>query len=132
MLKRTRSTNNNNAMNRSLFVTAALVAGLAAASAQTPAAQRADTLASECLLNTDERAWSSLGLTTEQVSQVRAIQTECKTDCVALNKEAARDGAMSPAILAKHQERIQNVLTQEQYGKWLEWCSENDGHTRVK
>ena len=114
-------------MNRSLFVIAGLVAGLTAARAQAPATQPADTLDSECLMNTDEQAWSALGLTAEQVRQVRGIQTECKTDCVAMNKEAAREGAMSPAILAKHQERIQKVLTPEQYAKWLVWCSDHAG-----
>lgn len=83
----------------------------------------------ECLLGMKAQEWGALGLTAEQITQVQAVQTDCKTDCVALKQTAATDPAMSHAALEKHQERIGRILTKEQYDKWIAWCKERPGHT---
>lgn len=83
----------------------------------------------ECLLGMKAQEWGALGLTAAQIEQVQAIQTDCKTDCVALKEATATDPAMSRAALEKHQERIGTILTKEQYDKWIVWCKERPGHT---
>ncbi len=83
----------------------------------------------ECLLGMSIQEWGALGLTAAQIEQVQAIQTECKTDCVALKQNKATGPAMSRAALEKHQERIGRILTKEQYDKWIVWCKERLGHT---
>lgn len=77
----------------------------------------------DCVLATTAEDWTAMGLTTAQVEEVQAVQTECKTACVALKETGREDPAMSQAMLEKHRERIRTVLTKEQYDKWVAWCS---------
>ncbi|MEO8588668.1 MAG: hypothetical protein ABI432_04815, partial [Flavobacteriales bacterium] len=52
----------------------------------------------------------------------------CKTNCQALGESGAMDAKMSQAITKKHEEEIKDVLTPEQYKKWLLWCGERPAH----
>lgn len=91
--------------------------------AQQPGSQRPSIpYTDECLLNTTERTWTSLGLAPEQIEEVKAIQTLCETDCTALQETGERDPELAQAMLEKHRENIRAVLTKEQYGKWQQWC----------
>ncbi len=85
----------------------------------------------ECLLGMKALEWGALGLTAAQIAQVQAVQTDCKTDCVALKQKTTTAAAMSPAILEKHQERIGRILTKKQYDKWIAFCKERPGHTSL-
>jgi hypothetical protein len=95
-----------------------------AASAQTPQPARADTAAvhDQCLLTTTTEEWTALGLSAEQVKEVQAVQTSCKTDCMAVSDGKVSPQALSPAIVEKHRERIRELIGEERYAKWLDLC----------
>jgi hypothetical protein len=94
------------------------------ASAQTPPSARTDTAAvhDQCLLTTTLEEWTALGLSAEQVKEAQAIQTSCKTDCLAVSGGNSSPQALSPVIVEKHRERIRELLGEERYAKWLDLC----------
>jgi hypothetical protein len=101
------------------------MAPLLSLQAQPPGMQKQSLpYSDECLLNTTDEAWASIGLSTEQLAEVRSIQTLCETDCTALQETGERDPELAQAMLEKHRENIRAVLTKEQYGKWLTWCDD--------
>src|SRR6187401_1203281 len=93
---------------------------VATASAQTPQPARTDTSAviDQCLLTTTPEEWTALGLSAEEVKEVKAVQTDCKTDCMAAHDGAGSTQALSPAIVAKHRDRIRALLGDARYTKW--------------
>jgi len=76
----------------------------------------------ECLMAGDE-TWTALGLTAEQVTKVKAVQTSCKKD-----KMAAKDDATAMASMTKHETELKGILTPDQYTKYNAWCAEQHGH----
>lgn len=111
-------------MNKPIMIIALALASMANAYAQPPDTQQPLLTSDECLLNTSDEAWSALGLNTEQLEQVKAIQTLCQTDCMAIQETGESDPALAQAMLEKHRENIRAVLTKEQYDKWLAWCDQ--------
>lgn len=109
-------------MRSNVFIIALALSGVTATAQVSPAKPDTGTLYDECLLSTTVEDWGALGLTSEQVQQVQAIQTACKTDCAATPETGTRDSKMSEAIMEKHRERIQKILGDAQYDKWLQWC----------
>lgn len=84
----------------------------------------------DCLLHTTAEEWSTLHVTQEQLDQVKAIQTDCKTDCMAPKEEGvAKDPETSRALLMKHEERLRAVLNADQYGQWLKLCEQRSHQT---
>lgn len=93
--------------------------------AQPPGTQKQSIpFTDECLLNTTDETWTSMGLAPEQIEEVKAIQTLCETDCTAMQETGKRDPALAQAMLEKHRENIRAVLSKEQYDKWQTWCEQ--------
>lgn len=120
-------------MKRLLSPLAALLFSAGALSAQTTPMPLADStrVSEECMLGMQEQEWSALGLSAAQIEQVQGVQTDCKTDCVAHKETGSPDPAMSRALLEKHQERIGKVLDKQQYDKWIAFCKQRAGDTRL-
>ncbi len=86
---------------------------------------KVDHLSNEaCLLAMTDEQWTALGITTDQLDQVRSVQTACKTDCMATTPGAKESGRLSKATLVKHTQAIQGILTAEQFEKWSTLCAE--------
>ena len=66
----------------------------------------------------------ALDLTTQQLEEVQAIQTICKTDCLAISETGERDASTAAAVLEQHEEKVRKVLTAEQYTNWRAWCED--------
>lgn len=84
---------------------------------------------SACILATDAQVWTALGLSADQLEQVQSIQTQCKTDCVGLQEGGEMDPELSGAALKRHEDEVKRLLTEDQYHKWMKWCSERPGRT---
>ncbi len=110
-------------MRSKVFIIAVVLFSATATAQVSPTKPDTGTIHDQCLLSTTVEDWNSLGLTSEQVQQVQAIQTACKTDCTATPETGTRDPKLSEAIMEKHRERFQKVLGDAQYEKWLEWCT---------
>jgi len=116
-------------MKRILISVAVVLMSTASVTAQIePKAPQPVLVADECVLSTTAEDWTAIGLTAAQVADVQAIQTQCKTDCIALKETGGSDPAMGKGMLEKHRSHIQAVLTAEQYEKWLVWCSTRPSH----
>lgn len=111
-------------MYKSILILALAFTSSTSAHAQPPDVEQPLLIADECLLSTSDEAWASLGLSSEQLEQVKAVQTLCQTDCTAMQERGGSDPALAQAMLEKHRENIRTVLSKEQYGKWLAWCEE--------
>jgi len=99
------------------------MAPLLSLKAQPPGMQKQSLpYSDECLMTTTDEAWTSIGLTPQQLEEVRAIQTLCETDRTALQETGERDPELAQAMLEKHRENIRAVLSREQYEKWQQWC----------
>jgi len=75
----------------------------------------------ECLMAGDE-TWTTLGLTADQVSKVKVVQTSCKKD-----KMAAKDDATAMRSMTKHETELKAILTPDQYTNYTAWCAEQHG-----
>ena len=84
-------------------------------------------VSTDCLLGMQEQEWSAMGLTSAQIAQVQAVQTECKTACKAPEVGTTAGPAMSRTLLEKHQERIGQLISKEQYDKWIVYCKQRPG-----
>jgi hypothetical protein len=70
----------------------------------------------------DISAVETLGLEKEQLVRVREIQAECERECAAAKAET---GSMNKEVMARHEARIQEVLTPEQYTRYQELAHKN-------
>lgn len=111
-------------MNKLIMILALVLTSASSAYAQPPDTQQPLVTADECMLNTTDETWTAMGLTSEQLDQVKAIQTLCQTDCTAMQERGGSDPAMAQAMLEKHRENIRTVLSKDQYDNWLAWCGE--------
>ena len=77
----------------------------------------------------DMRQVQSLDLTKEQLVQVREIHAQCERECAAAMEEK---GTMDHAAMEKHQERVKEVLTPEQYEKYLALSTHNKAEKKER
>lgn len=121
---------------KTLMIAAALCAGIVSAQAQgtptdkktTPPDTKTSTTGTQkpatqvdnkdCLMTTDAE-WKTLGLTAEQITQVKSIQDEHKTACAGMKK----DDVSTAVVSDEHEERIKNVLTPTKYDSWKKSCT---------
>jgi hypothetical protein len=68
-----------------------------------------DTAGPECLMAT-ESEWKAIGLSVEQLAQVKSLQ-----------ERALREGADATASLVKELRTM--ILTPEQAANWQKWCA---------
>ncbi len=64
-------------------------------------------------------AWTSLGLTNDQIAKVKEIQAACQKDY----DVSKADGSAATSV-ARHEEDLKTVLSPDQYKKWVQWCDE--------
>lgn len=125
---------------KSFFLPAALVLMSAAATAQStlvaenitsPATVEAVAVDGhdDCVSRTTPEAWTSLGLTPEQMGKVRDIQATHKKECAAHDASTAAEAKTK--LADKHEGQIKEVLTSDQYTKWMTWCSQQPAKTEV-
>lgn len=62
--------------------------------------------------------WHTFGLNPVQMDMVKELQASCKADY-----EAAKPGEAASSV-ARHEEKLQGILTPDQYTKWSEWCAQ--------
>lgn len=114
-----------------LMMAAALCAGTLSAQAQstptestsssaTATAQKPTPQARKDCLKTTDADWKALGLTAEQMTQVKAIQAEHEKACTSMKKD---DTAGAAAMVDQHEARIKEVLTPTQYDSWQKQCT---------
>jgi hypothetical protein len=109
---------------RNIILPIVTVLGILQATAQTNTPAPVDPgFDAQCLLATTTEEWVALGLTTEEVEKAKAIQTECKTDCVAVEEHKAGPEKLSAPIVALHRERLREMLGEERYQRWLTLCA---------
>ena len=81
----------------------------------------------DCVMKTSAEAWTSLGLSKDQLTKVQEIQSVHRKECGAMKaEEKAEDKA---ELAEKHQSQIKEVLTADQYNKWLAWCAQQPART---
>lgn len=114
---------------RSTLFTGALLLFTAAVSAQVTPDTAPTAGAEPCILATKEADWMGLGLSSAQVKQVMAVQTNCKTDCGNTQTSERPSGKLNQAAIEKHEERVREILDQEQFKKWQEWCEKRPSGT---
>jgi hypothetical protein len=109
-------------MGRHLFTIASILFMSVACYAQAPMSP-SHTSIDDCMLNTTDQAWNDLGITSDQLDQVKSIQTLCETEHKALMEARDTDTSMEQALLERHRESTRAALTTEQYAHWLRWCA---------
>ncbi len=78
-----------------------------------------------CMMDTDAAAWTSLGLSADQMTKVQAAQSACKSECAAMKDGASiEDKAAHQAQMERHTATIVSTLDKEQYMKWQKWCAD--------
>ncbi len=87
-----------------------------------------------CMRATDEAAWNAIRLTTEQLKQVQAAQTDFvkvggPLDVIATDSVAI---AIDDSLVSPYREQIRAVLTATQYERWIQWCIERTAPIRLK
>ncbi|MEO7081783.1 MAG: hypothetical protein ABIY71_09660 [Flavobacteriales bacterium] len=99
---------------------AALCLGMMTAQAQSEKMQDANS-SKNCLTSTTDKDWSSLGLSKEQTTQVKQVQS----DWLAENAKVAdvKAGTMASPMMNSYEGKVQAVLSPEQYENWVKWCS---------
>ena len=104
-----------------LMTAAALCFGLMSAQAQTAKTATGTPAAHNCVISTTDKQWADLGLTAEQTTKVKAIQSDCMEASDKM-KADNMDTKESP-IMNKYEEDVKEVLTPAQYEKWVKECS---------
>lgn len=112
-----------------LMMAAALCAGTLSAHAQTTKtdlkssstkAQKPATLNEhrDCL-HTTEAEWKAMGLTGQQITEVKAVQAEHEKACAGMKK----DDSATASLMEKDEQRVKELLLPEQYESWKHQCT---------
>ncbi len=99
----------------SLVCALALTTAVSAQTADTDKATKAQGVKHVCEMP-DMGAVKQLGLTADQETAIREIHADCARDCAAVKAE---DTNATAEVKAKHQARVREVLTDEQYEKYM-------------
>jgi Spy/CpxP family protein refolding chaperone len=104
-----------------LMTAAALCLGILSAQAQTGKTGTTAPAARNCIASTTDKGWADLGLTAEQTTKVKEIQSESRkaTDRLKADNMENKESPM----LDKYEDEVKKVLTPAQYEKWVKECS---------
>ena len=104
-----------------LFTAAALCLGMLGAQAQTDNKMDTTSPAHNCVASTTDKDWASLGLSADQTTKVKSIQTESMkaNDKMKADHMETKESPM----MDKYEGEVKSVLTPEQYDKWVKWCT---------
>ena len=119
-----------------MMMAAALCAGLVSAKAQSspsdhkqdmPATSKdqAGSQAHKDCLRTSDAEWKALGLSADQMTQVKAIQAEHEKACAAMKDDAGmkKEDPAKAQMADADEARIKEVLTPAQYDSWKKQCT---------
>lgn len=70
-------------------------------------------------LHTTEAEWKAMGLTGQQITEVKAIQAEHQKACSGMKK----DDAAGAALMDKDEQRVKALLLPDQYDSWKRQCT---------
>lgn len=104
-----------------LMTAAALCLGLMTAQAQTGKTAPMVPASHNCLSNTTDQNWKDLGLTAEQTTKVKAIQSESMKTSEKMKSDNM--GTKTSPMMDKYESQVKEVLKPEQYDKWVKECS---------
>lgn len=104
-----------------LMTAAALCLGMMTAHAQTEKTAPMVPSSHNCLATTTDKDWAGLGLSTEQTTKVKEIQSECMK--VSDKMKADHMDIKASPMLDKYEDKVKEVLTPKQYDKWVKECS---------
>jgi Spy/CpxP family protein refolding chaperone len=115
---------------------AAFCLGMMGAQAQdnikaAPASATPVKSAHNCLASTTENDWKNLGLTADQSAKVKEIQGDWRKSEGAQAKATAGSAETSP-MMDSYEQKLKNVLSSEQYDKWVKWCAGKTGQADTK
>ncbi len=82
-----------------------------------------------CMMMSDSVS-SSLGLTTDQIAQVKASDARCMKACA--KSDTNPTGKMDKAAMSAHDNEMKMILTAEQYVKWSAMCNMSKADTDKK
>lgn len=104
-----------------LMIAAALCFGTMSAQAQTQNTKATAPAARNCVVSTTDKGWSDLGLTADQTTKVKSIQSEC----MKASEKMKADNMQSKEspMMNKYEDEVKKVLTPAQYEKWVKECS---------
>lgn len=108
-------------MMKHALTAAALCFGLLGAQAQNTKGQDVQS-PKNCLTSTTDKDWTSLGLDAEQSAQVKEIQAEWRANESASARDA-KTGTRTAPVMDSYEAKVKEVLSAEQYDKWVKWCS---------
>lgn len=83
----------------------------------------------DCLSRTTPETMTSLGLSPEQQGKVRDIQAAHKKECAA--HDATTNAETKANVADKHEAQVKEVLTPDQYTKWVAWCADQPAKGQV-
>lgn len=117
-------------MTRTSLTLATLLFSLLQATAQElpPLDPKATGSTGTCFVETEDQAWSAIGLSEDQLAKVKSMQTACKTDCAITPESKGMDAEISGAVLKRYEEQLHALLTPEQWAKWTKWCAGRPDH----
>ncbi len=104
-----------------VLTTAFLCFALLSARAQTEKVQPTAMAPHNCVTSTTNEDWKNLGLSEEQSAKVKDIQAECMK--MEHNMKADQTTTKESPMMEKYEDRVKEVLTPDQYNKWVKWCS---------
>ena len=104
-----------------LITAAALCLGMLSAQAQTTKGESMKPAAHNCVASTTDKDWASLGLTADQTSKLKSIQSECMKSSSKMQADHM-ESKESP-MMNKYEDEVKKVLTPAQYEKWVKQCS---------
>jgi len=104
-----------------VLTTAALCLAMVGAQAQSEKVQPSAMAPHNCVTSTTNDDWKNLGLSEEQSAKVKDIQAECMK--MEHKMMADRSSSKESPMMMKYEEKVKEVLTPEQYEKWMKWCN---------
>lgn len=114
-----------------VLAAAALCFGVVSAQAQDEAAQPVAKAPHNCLTSTTDKDWKALNLDAEQTAEVKDIQSEWRAE-QSTQAKSSKDAMNKSPMMDSYEAKVKDVLTAEQYDKWVEWCSTHANKVDLK
>lgn len=106
-----------------VLTAAALCIAVAGANAQSSGTTASPQQPHNCLTSTTDRDWAGMGLNSEQSTKIRELQADWrKNQGTKGTMEKGTSTGTSP-MMDSYEAKVKDILGQEQYDKWVKWCS---------
>ena len=104
-----------------LMTAAALCLGMMTAQAQTGKTAPMAQATHNCLASTTDSDWKGLGLSAEQTTKLKDLQSEAMK--VSDKMKADKVDTKTSPMMDKYEGKVKDVLTPAQYEKWVKECT---------